>query len=594
MRKVACLQVIIFLVTITQTFGQKVKYKDIFGLLGTKQYEAAEPFLKKYLVENQDNPNAFLFMGIIYQEKSVKDDVLKQTRRVIASMDSAIYFYNKAYQTITEKELKRNDEYYQMYNRRDLRTGEFGVKLSDVQFDLEKRMEGLRERIDKVKMVRHYFTLSDSLYKKCNTLYKAVQGAYPDQRALYLRGDQPLTAMLKALSIRFDSSTKAFAHYKTSLGTLGKTSYNQIMALNNINDLKQEGGSLANFYQDNLQVWDYGRFADNAVQVIEKEIMPMREHLLSYDAEINKLNDKLANDTVSVRSDLTALIDRLLLEQLKKFDPDPLPMEVFSLKTADLEYRSVRIEHRKQADTTNVHQRLERTQKEAKLVGRLDSIATKLAAEDLDRKAEDYADFVTKVYKTPAELKAYVKDRKEFADREERRTDVLLARRQESLRWVLNGADSIPLYAGVKRSKFKPVAVVEEKYTAGLVYKDSLSADGYFYTVTPTRVPDVKVTFPVDKPNFKLSRLPQVKTVTYSDGAGQLYFVLVYSERATKDNKYPATLAKIYRSDGLAWSHSYALPFIPKELVFKQENGEVQLKADAQLSTIDKNGKLLK
>jgi hypothetical protein len=594
MRKVTCLQVIIFLVTISQTFGQKVKYKDIFGLLGTKQYEAAEPFLKKYLVENQDNPNAFLFMGIIYQEKSAKDDLLKQTPRVIASMDSAIYFYNKAHQAITEKEIKRNDEYYQMYNRRDLRTGEFGVKLSDVQFDLEKRMEALRERIDKVKMVRHYFALSDSLYKKCHKLYTAVQSAYPGQRELYLRGDQPLTAMLKALSIRFDSCTKAFEHYKASLATLGKTSYSQIMALNEITDLNKEGASLANFYQDNLQVWDYGRFADKAVEVIEKEIVPMRAHLLSYDAEINKLNDKLAKDTVSVRSDLTALIDKLLLEQLKKFDSDPLPMEVFSLKTADLEYRSVRIEHRKQADTTNVHLQLERTQKEVRLVSRLDSIATKLAAEDIDRKSEDYTDFVTKIYKTPAELKAYVKDRKDFADREQRRANAMLVRRQESQRWVLNGADSIPLYVGVKRSKFKPVTVVEEKYTAGLVYKDSLNAEGYFYTITPARVPDVKVTFPVDKPSFKLARLPQIKTVTYSDTGGQLYFVLVYSERATKDNKYPATLAKIYRSDGLAWSHTYTLPFIPKELIFKQENGEVQLKADAQLSAIDKNGKLLK
>src|SRR5688572_29067348 len=86
---------------------KKVKYKDIFALLQVKQYEEAEPFLKAYLKENDDNPNAYLFMGIIYQEKSTKDDVLKQTKLAIAHMDSAIQYYTKAYQTITEKELKR-------------------------------------------------------------------------------------------------------------------------------------------------------------------------------------------------------------------------------------------------------------------------------------------------------------------------------------------------------------------------------------------------------------------------------------------------------------------------------------------------------
>ena len=160
MTKITLVQFLFLSFIVSTSFGQKVKYKDIFGLLNTKRYEEAEPFLKRYLKETNDNPNAFLYMGIIYQEKSAKDDVLKQTTRAIGNMDSAIFFYEKAYKSINEKELKRNDEFYQAYNRRDLRTGEFGVKLSDIQFDLEKKMEGLRERIDRVKMVKYYFVIS--------------------------------------------------------------------------------------------------------------------------------------------------------------------------------------------------------------------------------------------------------------------------------------------------------------------------------------------------------------------------------------------------------------------------------------------------
>jgi tetratricopeptide (TPR) repeat protein len=187
MTKVALIKfLMLYLFISTSVYGQKVKYKDIFGLLSTKQYEAAEPFLKKYLKENDDNPNAYLFMGTIFHEKSAKDDILKQTERAIAHMDSAIYYYDKAYKTITEKEVKKNDEYYVLYNRRDLRTGEFGVKLSDIQFDLEKKMEGLRERIDRLKMVKHYFTLSDSLYKKSTALFHAIQANYKSQNEFFL------------------------------------------------------------------------------------------------------------------------------------------------------------------------------------------------------------------------------------------------------------------------------------------------------------------------------------------------------------------------------------------------------------------------
>src|SRR6478735_3662062 len=171
-------------------FSQKVKYKDLFILLSAKQYDQAEPFLKRYLKDNDDNPNAFLFMGIIFQEKASKNDILKQTKVALANIDSALIFYDKAYATLTEKEVKRNDEYYQAYNRRDLRTGEFGVKLSDIQFDLEKKKEGLREKIDRVKMVKFYFKLADSLYRRSNELYRFIQNAYRGEKEFLLRADE--------------------------------------------------------------------------------------------------------------------------------------------------------------------------------------------------------------------------------------------------------------------------------------------------------------------------------------------------------------------------------------------------------------------
>jgi len=78
MSKAAFVKLVLVFLSITPAVAQKVKYKDIFGLLSTKQYESAEPFLRKYLKENTDNPNAYLYMGIIHQERSLKEDILKR------------------------------------------------------------------------------------------------------------------------------------------------------------------------------------------------------------------------------------------------------------------------------------------------------------------------------------------------------------------------------------------------------------------------------------------------------------------------------------------------------------------------------------
>jgi hypothetical protein len=69
--------------------------------------------------------------------------------------------------------------------------------------------------------------------------------------------------------------------------------------------------------------------------------------------------------------------------------------------------------------------------------------------------------------------------------------------------------------------------------------------------------------------------------------------VLLFNEAETKDKKVAATVAKIYRSDGLAWSSNYLLDFRPIEILFKPETGELTLRGgDTQQSVVDKNGKL--
>lgn len=597
-RKVLFLGVV-FLLGGVSVFGQKVKYKDIWALLSTRQYDAAEPFLKRYLKENDDNPNAFLYMGILYQEKVMKDDVLKATKRVLVDIDSAVFYYDKAYKTITEKELRRNDEYYQAYNRRDLRTGEFGVKLSDVQFDLEKRLSALKERSDKVKMTRYYFSLWDSLYRKCNTLFVSIQRGYPGWKEFYLRADDGLTGRLSALRVRFDSCMKAQENYKSGLAALGKTAYSgQVISLEPVVDFKKDGVGLGSPYDMEVKLWDYRKFADEAKAAIENDVVPLRKSFVEYDVEINNLREKFGKDSVSVKSELLKLTGKLKDQRFVKYDASPLPLDVFNLKLSDLAYRSTLKEHQPLRDSGNVHLQLKLMNEELTYLRHLDSLVARLSSSDLDERSEDYAAFVAGTYSTPKVLKSFVSTTQNYVSQERRAKEALLLRRQESLRWLVSGVnamDSIPLFTdNVMSKKFKPLVVVDEKYTSGLQYADSVTMTGYFCSIPPSRKPDLRISFPVDKGSFRLSRLPQARSLVFSDAAGQIYFVLMYSERASKDNTYVASVAKIYRSDGLAWSNTYALPFAPKELSFRADTGELTMKANTLQRTIDKNGKLLK
>ena len=582
-----------------QGFSQKVKYKDLFILLGAKQYDQAEPFLKRYLKENDDNPNAYLFMGIIYQEKASKDDVLKNTDKLIQNSDSAIYFYNLAVKGITEKELKRNDEYYQMYNRRDLRTGEFGVKLSDVQFDLEKRLQALKERIERVKLLKTQFAEAELLYSKSMAHYKFVVSPYPGQKEFYLRSDERLSGELNKLIGVFDSCLIAFNNYKATSQLLGKTGYNQTLNLIEVRDFGKDGFSPADFMANDLRLWDYKRWATGSIDIMTKEIKPIREHLVSYDIEINKLREKLKKDSVSVKSDLTQLVDKLLFSQLKKYDRNPMPMQVFGMKIAELEYTSEVLQNRHLKDSANAQLHLANVKNEVKALNKLDSIAGQFSDTGFDEEVTNYHDFVTSAYGTPAVLRSLIKTTKEFAEREKLKKTSELTRREEAFKWLVIVKDSIPIILPpMRESRYKSLIIVNESYTAGLMYADSLTSSGYFYSITPSRVPDVKVSFPVDKTTFKKRNLPLIKALSVTDGKNQIYFVGFYSENK-KGDKYPFILTKVTRPTGLTWSNNYLIDGLPSELIFNSESGELSVKinngaGDSKLLVIDKNGKLMK
>lgn len=593
MVRLALVAFISLLLIVPPAVAQKAKYKDIFALLSIKEYGQAEPFLKDYLKVNTDNGNAYLFMGQIYKEKAEAEDVLINTNRSIQEMDSAILYFDTALKIIDEKEVKKNKEYYVAYNRRDLRTGEFGVKLSDVQFDLQKKIEGLRERIDKVKMVKFYFTKSEELYKQSADIFQTIQKAFPGERELYLRADEAMLKNLTGLQQKYDSSAKMFEYYKGSLENIGKTKYNQVWTPSDIADFKSDGTTLTDFYQDEVKVWSYEKFANKSLSIIEKEVKPTQDNLIKYDIEINKLRQKLETDSVSVKNDLTKLIDRMLDGQLKKFDTDPMPMDVFALKIADLEYQSTLVENNQKKGVDDMLVLLKAVEEEVKYINKVDSVADKLIKRNLDEDIINYQQFVNSTFTKGDILKSYIRSLKEYADREQTVKHRELAFRTEALRWLVNGNDSIPLFNDAPRSKYWPLVVLQDKYTAGLVFSDSVSGQGYFYSITPSRKPDVKVTFPIDKATMKERRQQGVKAFVTSDPAAQIFFVVIYMERMV-NGKHPATIAKIYKSDGLSWSHSFGFDIVPQEIVFVPDTGELVIKSAGEtFVSIDKNGKLL-
>jgi hypothetical protein len=581
----------VFVLLAFSAFAQKVKYKDIYTWLANKQYNEAEPFLKRYVKENDDNPNAFLYMALVFENESGRYDVLKQTSSLLYSLDSSLLFLDKAFKTITEKELKRNDEYYEMFKRRDLRTGEYGVKLSDIQFFIEKKQQELREKTDKVKLTKQYFVMSDSLYTVTQTAFSGIADKFNNNKSLLLQADQGDVEQLESISRQHSSFEKVFDLYKTSIQGLGKTGYSHELNALEIKDISSDGKSKTDFHGSKLSIWDFKKFSEATAKVIKDEIMPLRDQLVSTDIDINKLREKLETDSVSVRPEVDKLKSKIPFEDMLKFDDQPLVKNIFEIRLADLNYRSCLIEHKPHQDSTDVRLKFQLASEEKKFITVLDSIATLTTSSFIDEHAKDYTHYIKSTYNNTTILKSYVRGIQEFAGRERSTKEMTLKTALKALDWLLVGTDSVPLKVNSgDLSMYKPLHVEPEKFTTGLHYKDSITAMAYFYSITPSRKPDINVTFPIEKGVYSASTLPTAKSFVVSDPAGQMFFAIIFSENKLKD-KFSMTVAKIYRSDGLAWSNSFLIDSLPVSGSFT--NGEIVIQSNGGTNyMIDKNGKM--
>ena len=126
---------------------KKVKYdKDIFPLIAAKNFDQAIPMIFTYLSDpkNESHANANLQIGLFYENRVNSLHIVNDSTAILGASDTSVIYLSKAKALITEKELKKNDEFYQDFYRRDLRSGEFGIKISDVHLDIENKLESLR------------------------------------------------------------------------------------------------------------------------------------------------------------------------------------------------------------------------------------------------------------------------------------------------------------------------------------------------------------------------------------------------------------------------------------------------------------------
>ncbi len=322
-------------------FGQKIKYKDLFPILDAKNYEQGIPTLNKFLSDpkNINHPNGNLQKGLYYEYLIKSYHLITDSVAVLNHTDSAVIFLSKAKSAITEKELKKRDEYYQSFHRRDLRSGEFGIKLSDVQLDIEKKIKNLQKLNKNAAIIYEQLAIAKLDYNTSNEAFRKLATLSASENEYMLMATDEQIANLDEFIKRGDNVKSAFNKIRDAVSVIRIKGYSPELNVKSINDFTTDGRSDTDLFQNDVSIWDYGTWADDTKRKINRDILRMREHLTRVYEDLNARNERVKSGSGIRYEELSETLDENLVKALHEFDEYPLPEKLLNILIEDTKYR---------------------------------------------------------------------------------------------------------------------------------------------------------------------------------------------------------------------------------------------------------------
>lgn len=536
---------------------KKIKYKDLFPLLDQKDYNASENLLRLYLSvdKNRDEANPNYQMGLIYMDYFERGDELNDTSYVFSMADSAVYYLDKAKNLIDDKELRKNDEYYQSFYRRDLRTGEFGIKLSDVHLDIEKLIESIRTREGKITKLHGIFMKLRETEATMVESFNELVSNNENLNQFVMSADLPQISRLGELSdyqFNLDQNAKEVSSIATELeleGNYESIEYRSIVDFKKIEPIMSP-------LDGSLESWNVDAWVENTKRIINGDVAEIKRRLESMDEELTEAKENLVNHEMGV---FPASIEADLIDKIERFGNYNTPLTLIQARINENIILSLSDTILNPAinDTTLITYQLEVSDSLLSLAGQLSNITENKSAEIL-KSEKYYAGFYRNRYENVENAAAYLSELNQFAKDQQIKWDTVQSFWDFKNNWGILESDTIPLFE-VDSSRYNGAYSVINIYPVGEYELVAIGIDkeknkGFAARFGSDRIAKWELNFE-SKLLEEMSR-KQFESDTIAAGPNDLAFYW-FSPDSTMENNI--TIISIGLSGELNWSTSLSV-----------------------------------
>ena len=445
MRSFCTLTASLFLCLSFVAHGQKLKYKDIFPVVQAGQWDEAEKQLKVFISDpkNNEEANALYNMGRVYERKALAANIVTDSALLFNYIDSAAIYFNRSLTLIDEKELKKNDEFYQEFNRRDLRTGEFGIKVSDVHLDIENKAKALESRkVNVISFLKEAGT-AGTFYSQAGDKMLAFKKQFSNQSIFGLALSKDIEkefAELEKLASQMETSIANAEKALAAIPAPGISHSLTKMPLADIADFTK--GALDLTASGEVSYYDLKGWTEMTRADVKARVEPFRQQLIAYDRELVAKRQQVAQDPSG--QEVPAEINPSLFTSMQQFGGKLLSERIIGFRVEELNYL---VESQPSAlpDSSRVDDLYLAVNQIVSRLNKMNSLIT-VSKKEAEQGFQSNPVFFESRYVSVDQLVAYTEERKSFVDLEMStwaKAEEILKRRRG---WLFSAdSDSIPL-----------------------------------------------------------------------------------------------------------------------------------------------------
>lgn len=340
MKKIVLLLVLSF--AVINVFGQRrLKYQDIFDLIGKEPAEKSFLRLSEFQKQDPDFINTYYQLGTISWNWLQNEDPFINYNQVLDLIYNTRLYYGlaKSKMMADDKEVKRNKK---LYSNIKIIPDMNILEQRDVDAHISKVLDLVAEYETNVKKIIGHYNKTVDKYNHCISSFQGIVGRQSNYKNLLMTHSKDLRAEMSDLSQSFDSVIYFFNEFKAALGNYHQyklKDYNQNTKIIPINTYRLDGLTVSDFLQPEIPLWDYRSWVKEAFASMDGKIKNAKDNSIK---EIEKMRNKVA--TLQAENAVTDNIREFqtqdkLLNEIEKYDYKSLITSCLEYETAKANYQ---------------------------------------------------------------------------------------------------------------------------------------------------------------------------------------------------------------------------------------------------------------